>query len=107
DAVQHLVLALFLQQRLAADRALLLAGRVPGDKVALGVLAAAVEHPALLTLALDDLPAALGALGAGVVDDFLHVFALGVARAGQKLAVAAKLDHHLAAALFADDVGLV
>src|SRR5699024_7215575 len=99
---QHLLLALFLHQRLAADRALLLAGRVPRDKVALGVLAAAVEHPALLTLALDDFPAALGALGAGVVDDFLHILALRIAGAGQKLAVAAELDHHLAAALFAD-----
>ena len=90
----------------AAERALFRRRRlVPAGKIALRVAAAPVEQPAATRLARNDVAlVALGARHANFFQNGLGVAAFRKARAGQKLAVAAFLDHHAAAAFFAHHV---
>ncbi len=78
---------------------------IPRDEVALWIVGAAVKRAALLRAALHDRAAAFGTGRAGVFDDRLGGFALGVAAARDELAEAAGLDHHGAPAGRADFVG--
>ncbi len=95
------------EQRRAAFRTLLLGGLIPRHKGAVGIVAASEIGIAALGFAPDDLTAAFRAGDAGLLDNRLGIFALRIARAGEKLAEPAGFDDHFAPAKLADDIGFL
>ena len=88
---------------MSAFGAMLFCRLVPGCKLALRIVGAAVKYLACFGFTLDNIAAAVWAFYADFFQYRLGIAALRKTGARQKLAVAAELDHHLPAALLADD----
>ena len=103
----HAALSGLFEQGLAALRAILGSGYIPGHEAAFLSTLTGIEGIALFGLALEHTAAALGAAAGHTLHQRLGVLALREARAGQELAEAAHFDDHLPAAELTDLVGLL
>ena len=74
NAVELWVLPLLFQQRFTTAGAFLHGGLVPRNKIAVGILAASIEHTAPLCLFQHYFSAALGALRTRLVDNLFDIF---------------------------------
>ena len=94
--------ALALKERFAALGAILAGGLIPGHKLAVRIIAAAVEQIASFGLFADYITAADRAFCTRFFNKRLCELAFGVTRAGKELAEASGLYDHFGSALVAD-----